>query len=186
VPETRSHFLALLAMLFFGPLAGCGNEFAKDDRASPFDKYESALEAGDPSFTRDLPNARDQSEAESGIAPSVETVTFQRCRSIRVNCVVDGDTLWLDGLKVRVADIDTPELSQAKCAYERELAERATTRFIELLNEGPFELALIGSTDEDRYGRKLRVIVRSGQSLGDQLVSEGLARTWTGRREPWC
>ena len=32
--------------------------------------------------------------------------------------------------------------------------------------------------DEDRYGRKLRVVVRNGRSLGDQLVSEGLARTW--------
>jgi len=27
--------------------------------------------------------------------------------------------------------------------------------------------------DEDRYGRKLRVVVRNGRSLGDQLVSEG-------------
>ena len=25
-----------------------------------------------------------------------------------------------------------------------------------------------------------------GEKVGDQLVSEGLARTWTGRREPWC
>jgi endonuclease YncB( thermonuclease family) len=28
--------------------------------------------------------------------------------------------------------------------------------------------------------------LRDGRSLGDQLVSEGLARTWSGRREPWC
>ena len=34
--------------------------------------------------------------------------------------------------------------------------------------------------NEDRYGRKLRVVVRNGRSLGDWLVSEGLARTWGG------
>ncbi|HEV7435057.1 MAG TPA: hypothetical protein VGO22_09340, partial [Pseudorhizobium sp.] len=29
----------------------------------------------------------------------------------RWNCVVDGDTFWLQGVKIRIADIDTPELS---------------------------------------------------------------------------
>ena len=55
----------------------------------------------------------------------------------------------------------------------------------ELLAAGPFELSPV-DRDEDRYGRKLRVVTRNGRSLGDQLVAEGLARTWTGRREPWC
>lgn len=104
----------------------------------------------------------------------------------RVNCVVDGDTLWLDGEKIRVADIDTPEIGSPQCDYEFELGMQATYRFRDLLNEGPFEVQMIGDRDEDRYGRKLRVITRGGRSIGDMLVSEGLARTWTGRREPWC
>ena len=99
---------------------------------------------------------------------------------------MDGDTFWLDGVKIRIADIDTPEISGPRCDYEYELGMRATHRLVELLNAGPFELRTIGSRDEDRYGRKLRVVMRGGRSLGDQLVSEGLARTWTGRREPWC
>lgn len=45
---------------------------------------------------------------------------------------------------------------------------------------------MIGNRDADRYGRKLRVLVRNGRSLGDVLVNEGLARTWNGAREPWC
>ena len=40
--------------------------------------------------------------------------------------------------------------------------------------------------DQDRYGRKLRIVTRGGESLGEMLVAEGLAREWTGRREPWC
>jgi endonuclease YncB( thermonuclease family) len=104
----------------------------------------------------------------------------------RQSCVVDGDTFWLDGVKVRVADIDTPEVRQPQCPAEKALGDRATQRLIALLNDGEFELAPIGNRDEDQYGRKLRVVLRQGKSLGDQLVSEGLARTWTGRREPWC
>lgn len=111
---------------------------------------------------------------------------FELCGTVRKTCVVDGDTFWLDGVKIRIADIDTPEISEPKCDSEYELGMKATYRLRELLNEGPFELNSIGSRDEDRHGRKLRVVVRNGRSLGDQLVSEGLARTWSGRREPWC
>lgn len=104
----------------------------------------------------------------------------------RTNCVIDGDTLWIDGVKIRVADIDTPEISEPKCASEMALGQKAKHRLLELANAGPFDMRLIGNRDEDQYGRKLRVLVRDGRSLGDQLVSEGLARTWGGRREPWC
>jgi hypothetical protein len=38
--------------------------------------------------------------------------------------------------------------------------------------------------DQGRYGRLLRIPVRDGQSVGDMLVAEGLARTRSGRREP--
>ena len=30
------------------------------------------------------------------------------------------------------------------------------------------------------------IVTRDGHSIGDQMVAEGLARTWSGRREPWC
>lgn len=105
---------------------------------------------------------------------------------VRQTCVVDGDTIWLRGEKIRVADIDTPEVGQPKCDYEYQLGMRATYRLRDLLNEGPFSVERIGSRDEDGYGRKLRVLTRNGRSIGDMLVSEGLARTWSGRREPWC
>lgn len=111
----------------------------------------------------------------------------QKCGTARrVTCVVDGDTLWLYGEKIRVADIDTPEISEPKCDSELTRGNKATDRFIALINQGPFELNAWPGRDTDRYGRKLRVLVRDGRSLGDMLVSEGLARTWTGRREPWC
>ncbi|MDI7864146.1 thermonuclease family protein [Rhizobiaceae bacterium n13] len=111
---------------------------------------------------------------------------FRKCGSVRHTCVVDGDTFWLDGVKIRIADIDTPEVSEPRCASEARLGARATDRLVSLLNGGAFDLEPLPDRDEDRYGRKLRIVVRNGRSIGDILVSEGLARTWSGRREPWC
>lgn len=101
------------------------------------------------------------------------------------NCVVDGDTFWMDGVKIRIADIDTPETHPPRCAEEAALGARATERLRDLLNAGPLELTSVGR-DVDRYGRKLRVVSRAGQSIGDMLVAEGLAREWDGARRPWC
>ena len=101
------------------------------------------------------------------------------------NCVVDGDTFWVGGEKVRIADIDAPETHPPRCAEEARLGEAATLRLQALLNAGPVTLAA-ADRDEDRYGRKLRVVERGGQSLGMTLISEGLAREWEGARRPWC
>lgn len=112
---------------------------------------------------------------------------FEKCGRIRSTCVVDGDTLWLNGVKIRIADIDTPEISKPQCQAEYELGMRATHRLIELLNEGEFNVATTTEWgDEDRYGRKLRLIVRNGQSVGDRLVREGFAHRWEGHKVPWC
>ncbi|MCP5395175.1 MAG: thermonuclease family protein [Sphingomonadaceae bacterium] len=111
---------------------------------------------------------------------------FVPCNSgPRITCVVDGDTFWLDGTKIRIADINTPETSRPACPHEAELGRRATWRLLDLLNDGPFTLARQGR-DEDRYGRKLRVVMRDGQSLGQVLVAEGLAELWQGQRGDWC
>jgi micrococcal nuclease len=101
------------------------------------------------------------------------------------NCVVDGDTFWMDGVKIRIADIDAPETHPPRCARERELGFAASRRLRELLNSGPVTLTSI-DRDKDRYGRKLRNVQVNGSDVGAELVSEGLARRWTGGRRPWC
>ena len=112
--------------------------------------------------------------------------TFSICGAgRRVNCVVDGDTFWYAGTKIRIADIDTPELSPPRCEAERVKGEAAKARLRDLLDAGPFSL-VAGSRAEDRYGRKLRTVTRGGVSLGEVLVREGLARPWDGARHGWC
>ena len=112
---------------------------------------------------------------------------FRLCaRSQQQNCVIDGDTIRYGGVKVRLADIDAPETYSPSCSSEAALARRATQRLLELMNAGPFRLVRSGTRDEDRYGRKLRVIERDGRSIADTLVAEGLARRWDGARRSWC
>lgn len=101
------------------------------------------------------------------------------------NCVVDGDTIWLKGQKIRVADIDAPETHDFHCTSEKELGDRATVRLHDLLESGPIALQPI-DRDEDSYGRKLRIVLVNGTSVGDTLVKEGLARYYANGRRPWC
>jgi micrococcal nuclease len=103
----------------------------------------------------------------------------------RVTCVVDGDTFWLKGQKIRVADIDTPEISSPRCDAEFQLGQRAKYRMQELLNAGPIALEPADRAT-DRYGRALFRVTRNGESLGGTLVGEGLA-VWYGNGRPdWC
>ncbi len=101
------------------------------------------------------------------------------------NCVVDGDTFYYRGTKIRIADIDTPETHPARCPYEQQLGDAATQRLKDLLNNGAFSIVRI-DRDTDRYGRALRIVKRNDESIGAILVNEGLARWYVGGRRSWC
>ena len=116
-----------------------------------------------------------------------ETAHFARCQGpVRIDCVIDGDTFWYRGEKIRLADINAPETSAPACPREADLGERATGRLLALLNQGPFTLAPDPGRDSDAYGRLLRTATRDGASLGEALVREGLAEEWRGHRGSWC
>ena len=120
------------------------------------------------------------------LAPLLGAAAFGLCpEGSRTTCVIDGDTFWLEGEKIRIADINAPETHGAQCPAEQARGLAATRRLIVLLNAGPFALEPY-ARDRDRYGRLLRIVTRNGQSLGAELVAEGLAETWKGRRSSWC
>ena len=103
----------------------------------------------------------------------------------RVTCIVDADTFWLNGEKIRAMGYDTPEPMTNICGGEREkrLAAKATVRFLELFNTTEITIERHGM---DRYGRTLAVIRSNGRLVGDILISEGLARRYPNGREFWC
>ena len=76
------------------------------------------------------------------------TASFRLCHiGGGTNCVVDGDTIWLEGQNIRIADIDAPETHEFDCPEEKALGDRATLRLQELVNSGPITLS---SIDRDR------------------------------------
>ena len=102
------------------------------------------------------------------------------------DCVVDGDTIQVNGERIRMVDYDTPEISEPRCASEYALGEKAKFRLLELLNSGTVEIRPWGARDIDKYGRKLRLVLVDGRSVGDTLISEGMAWPWEGHRHAWC
>lgn len=111
---------------------------------------------------------------------------IEKCGSgKRITCVVDGDTLWLNGEKIRTMGYDTPEPMTNICGGEREkrLAAQASARFLELFNTTQITIERHG---QDKYGRTLAAIRSNGRPVGDILISEGLARRYPDGREFWC
>lgn len=127
------------------------------------------------------------SQPKPEITPLPGKMSFGHCGSAeRVNCVVDGDTIYAMGEKIRLADIDAPEVFSPDCEWERIMGERSTARLAELLSQGDVALETSGARDRDKYGRLLRVATVKGRSVGDQLVAEGLAYQWGRHQRGWC
>ncbi|MFN8186948.1 MAG: thermonuclease family protein [Gaiellales bacterium] len=87
--------------------------------------------------------------------------------------VGDGDTIELEGDdRVRLVQIDAPELGEGECYAERALRELETLTpagsHVEL--EADPEL-----DDVDRYGRLLRYVIADGAKVNVELVRRGAA-----------
>lgn len=118
---------------------------------------------------------------------------FTRCgRGRGFACVIDGDTFRLGDRRIRIADINAPELASPRCPEEKRLAEQSADRLLELLNQGEFVMVANRFDRTDRYGRELRSLSRSlpggeQQSIGGELTEVGLAHPYLGPLEPgWC
>jgi len=132
------------------------------------------------------PSGWSSQPAPTAAGPAQVRASFHQCKwGGGTNCVVDGDTLYLEGQKIRIAGIDASETHDYGCPEELMLGDRATDRLQSLLNGGAITLSTI-DRDEDVYGRKLREVAVDGSDVGDTLISEGLARAYGGGRRSWC
>lgn len=84
----------------------------------------------------------------------------------RVTCVVDGDTVWIKGEKIRLEGIDAPE-PRGRCYEELIAAAEATERLRVLLTTNTFTIARSG---KDRYGRTLAKIMIGDRSAGEIMI----------------
>jgi endonuclease YncB( thermonuclease family) len=121
----------------------------------------------------------------SAIVEVVETGYISVCTSSSNTCVIDGDTIRYRGEKIRLSDMNAPEIFSPRCEQEKQLGLRARNRLVSILNHGGFEIVDFGE-GYDNYGRKLRKLRQNGMSVGDMLVDEGLAHKWVGFKRSWC
>lgn len=99
--------------------------------------------------------------------------------------VTDGDTIRLGAERIRIENLDTPELGDgAECLAERRLADLALQRAGALFAQAS-EVS-IARNGEDQYGRTLARVTLDGEDFGRVMVREGYAAEWTGRRADWC
>ncbi|OEO29479.1 hypothetical protein VW23_026030 [Devosia insulae DS-56] len=109
-----------------------------------------------------------------------EDAGFMLCEALpHQTCVWSGDSFYLRGKLVRLADAVTPGRYTSACPNASQLSWRSALRLRDLLNTAPFE---IGDPD----GSELAEVSRDGQSLGAQLIAEGLARARTPEAPNWC
>ena len=93
--------------------------------------------------------------------------------AIKVSKVYDGDTITMaDGLKIRLLQIDAPELGEREC-----YADKSKATLISLLSKkGTIRLkADPVSASYDRYGRELRYIFVGNTNVNLEMVKLGAA-----------
>lgn len=103
------------------------------------------------------------------------------CVSLSVH---DGDSIRCGSERVRIANIDAPELpgspkcedrrrSYAWCDYRA--GEAARVALLRFLSQGR---VLIERQGTDPYGRTLATVSVGGVDAGEYLIAQGLARRW--------
>ncbi|MBR0873703.1 thermonuclease family protein [Bradyrhizobium tropiciagri] len=104
--------------------------------------------------------------------------------------VVDGDTVEIDGTKIRILSIDTPETFRARCENELRLGLKAKERLTELLASGEISYTPDGL---DRFGRTLATVYVGEVNVADVLLKEGHALPYipgpeakAKRMTTWC
>lgn len=118
--------------------------------------------------------------AGCGSTPAPTTSQLTRAETATVGHVSDGDTLRLtDGRKVRIVQIDAPEL-ETDCYGEP--ARRALLRLASPGTRVTLERDL-ALDPTDRYGRLLRYIAVGRRDVGLALVAEGAAEPYFFRNE---
>jgi len=137
----QSVMTVLLGAAFLGVVGGAALNWRNPVRAPAAEpappRVEQKIETITPPVIRDQSDIEWERRAQdggsaTGSPPSGGArndgvrVAFGSCKwGGGKNCVVDGDTFYLNGAKVRIAGIDAPETHDYHCTSELELGERA-------------------------------------------------------------
>ena len=122
---------------------------------------------------------------------NAQTITY---RVLLVSCY-DGDTCtvnitgigkeWGFNRKVRLLDIDTPELRGAACNKEKELAIIARTTLLQLLSNKKLTITLDKNKPRDNFGRLLVQLHADNVNINKELLKLRVAKQYKPNIN-WC
>jgi micrococcal nuclease len=113
--------------------------------------------------------ANDDSTPGPGDGSNELCMGTAECLEGEVTSIVDGDTLYIEGVKIRLSLVDTPESGEAGFSEAKDFVEG-------LCPEG--SQAVADQDDwqlEDQYGRMLAVVYCGGKNLNRELLESGHA-----------
>ena len=104
--------------------------------------------------------------------------------------IIDGDTIRMDGITIRIMELDTPETFRSRCENELVLGLAAKEHLRSLLDSGT---VTYDATGTDRYGRILARVHVGGVNVGQQMIRDGVALPYRpgkdaklARLRQWC
>lgn len=110
-----------------------------------------------------------------GVVLAAPVALAERAAISGMGRIVDGDTLDVGAVRIRLHGIDAPEAGQA-CQRANgkswQCGTEATNRLAELAEGKPVECE---ARDRDQYGRIVAVCRQSGIDINEIMVGEGLA-----------
>lgn len=120
------------------------------------------------------PNPVDAIYADTFLIPVSMDLSNNQSNDIElvgiVTKVVDGDTLDINGIRIRLALVDTPEIGQP--GYDR------AKQFVESIclgKKGELDVDS-GQRRGDRHGREVGVVYCDGINVNDKLMSNKMAK----------
>ena len=116
-------------------------------------------------------------------AADARAAQFGQCyNSEGANCVLDGGTIYVRGVRVEIAGMVTPKIVDARCDAEQARGIQAAVQLAEILNSGP---VTVGAPTRDSTGRMTRKVEVSGRDVALKMIDRDLARE-AGSDTNWC
>ena len=102
----------------------------------------------------------------------------------------DGDTCYVslkgEKLKIRLLELDTPEISQPKCAKEKKLGIKSRD-FVNNLIKNAKKIEFKTDYEFDYFGRILSYLIVDDEDVSALLVKNNLGIVYKkGHKKNWC
>ncbi|HJR85478.1 MAG TPA: thermonuclease family protein [Nitrososphaeraceae archaeon] len=136
--------------------------------------YVHAIDMSSLDLNLQILNLKDRMHIEKFLVPTSSDVLENQSNDIElvgiVTKVVDGDTLDINGIRIRLALVDTPEINQPGYNQAKEFVESLC-----LGKKGELDVDS-GQRRGDRHGREIGVVYCDGVNMNEKLMSNKLAK----------